>query len=165
MPVAGFVTTPPVNTPVFSASIPRSRSLFSVACARYSSTAARCSGCGQSVNERMFGSKHHVGRAEDRVGARGEHADRSASPRAPGSRSPPLPTGRSSSAAVPASRRASRVPPHPRSSRSAYAVMRIIHCRIGRRSTVYPFSVHSATSSLASTVPSPSHQLTGISAT
>ena len=33
--------------------------------------------------------------------------------------------------------------------------MRIIHCRIGRRSTAYPFSVHSGTSSFASTVPSP----------
>ena len=47
-------------------------------------------------------------------------------------------------------------------SLSAYFVMRIIHCRMGLRSTVYPLSFHSSTSSLARTVPNSSHQFTGI---
>ena len=52
--------------------------------------------------------------------------------------------------------------------RSAYAVMRIIHWRIVRLNTgKLPRSLRpsAVTSSLATTVPSPGHQLTGASAT
>ena len=52
-------------------------------------------------------------------------------------------------------------------SRSAYAVIRSIHWRIGRRSTGNPPTslLPSTTSSFASTVPSAGHQFTGASET
>ena len=53
-------------------------------------------------------------------------------------------------------------------SRSAYAVIRIIHCRMFRLNTgKLPRSERpsAVTSSLATTVPSPGHQLTGASLT
>lgn len=52
------------------------------------------------------------------------------------------------------------------SSRSAYAVIRIIHCFMLRRNTgKLPMSLRpsAVTSSLARTVPSPGHQFTGAS--
>ena len=51
-------------------------------------------------------------------------------------------------------------------SRSAYAVIRIIHCfRLRRNTGKLPRSLRpsAVTSSFASTVPSPGHQLTGAS--
>ena len=53
-------------------------------------------------------------------------------------------------------------------SRSAYAVIRIIHCfRLRRNTGKFPRSLRpsAVTSSFASTVPSPGHQLTGASET
>ena len=49
--------------------------------------------------------------------------------------------------------------------RWAYLVMRSIHWRSGRRSTLWPLAFHSSTSSLASTVPRSGDHQTGVSAT
>ena len=121
----------------------------------------------------MLRREHHVRRAVQRVRTRREDGDRqilivraSASVQSAISKSTSAPTllpiqfrcisfsdsGHSSSS------RSS-------SSRSAYAVMRSIHCRIGRCSTGNPPTslLPSITSSLASTVPSPGHQFTGTS--
>ena len=163
-PVAGFDANPPVKTPVFSTSAPRSRSLLSLDFALYSSTAARIPG---SVSA-------------DTSGCSGE-STMYVAPKIVSGRvvktliSSPLP-GSGNAISAPSDRpiqffccssvdEGQSRSAESSSSLSAYAVILIIHCRIGRRSTVYPFSVHSETSSLASTVPSASHQLTGISAT
>ena len=74
--VSGLMAYAPVNTPVFSrVSSVRSISFFVAAWRRYAATALGLLGRGERVDERVLGREHHERRAEQRVGAGGEHGD------------------------------------------------------------------------------------------
>ena len=119
----------------------RSRSLLFFAAATYAADRGALRSGRDLVDQRVLGSEHDVSRAEERVGPRSEHHDRPGLARRPSATrnviSAPslLPIHSRCIVSVP-SGQSSRS--RSSSSRSAYAVMRSIHCRSLRRSTRVP---------------------------
>ena len=122
-------------------------------------------GC-HPIDQRMLRGKYHVGRSEERVWTGSKNRDQIVDPiHAERDRG-------TFTAANPISlqslyRLLQSSPSSSSNNRSAYAVIRNIHWRIGRRTTGNPPTslLPSTTSSFARTVPSSGHQFTGASVT
>ena len=188
-PLAGLSANAPVNTPVFVfASAARSTSVFPLAYARYAATAVAGSGW-PSVHAAGVPSGHAAGVPPGRASATSAStsgcsgattmyvAPNTVSGRVVNTRSAPASVGKSMYAPVdrPIQLRCitligsgQSTSSRSSASRSAYAVIRISHCRMVRWKTgKLPRSERpsAVTSASASTVPRPGHQLTGASAT
>jgi hypothetical protein len=154
----------PVNTPVLVLSSTwRATSLLVPAWRRYSATMAACSGTVSASTSGCSGA-NTMNEAPNRVSGRVVNTVIGPAAEAKSTRAPSLRPIQLRCIALIESVQSSRS--RSSTSRSAYAVIRIIHWRMLRLNTgKLPRSLRpsAVTSSLATTVPRPGHQLTGAS--